>query len=66
MAASATATMNTSVMTGLDEGFYTIGLFLQLIFVRHQTVVETECPDYLPHFRDDVRCKDYKEESPEE
>ena len=44
----------------------TLGVFLQLIFVRHQTVVETECPDYLPHFRDDVRCKDYKEEGPEE
>ena len=65
MAASATATIKTSVMTGLDEDF-TPGVFLQLIFVRHQTVVETECPDYLPHFRDDVRCKDYKEEGPEE
>ena len=45
---------------------FTPGVFLQLIFVRHQTVVETECPDYLPYFRDDVRCKDYKEEGPEE
>ena len=66
MAASATATMKTSVMTGLDEEFYTRFIFVQLIFVRHQTVVETECPDYLPYFRDDVRCKDYKEEGPEE
>ena len=34
--------------------------------LRHDTVMETECPDYLEHFRDDVRCKDYKEEGPEQ
>ena len=42
------------------------GLFFPTFFDRHNTVMETECPDYLEHFRTDVRCKDYKEGEPEE
>ena len=40
--------------------------FFKTLFDRHNTVMETECPDYLEHFRTDVRCKDYKEGEPEE
>ena len=37
-----------------------------MIVVRHGTDTETECPDYLEHFRVDVRCKDYEEAGDEE
>ena len=40
--------------------------FFNHIFFRHNTVMEEECPNYLEHFRQDVRCKDYQEPDPEE
>ena len=53
-----------SAMTGAAFLFWLI--FFDHFFVRHNTVMEEECPDYLEHFRQDVRCKDYQEPDPEE